>query len=169
MESSSEPPEERVGFEMATPAARIVARAVDLVMILAVATLIAAALAATGVIDADALGDSTSDPSVDTAVLLSFLGAALIYEVGWTSIRGKTLGKVITRSKLISTSNDGPPGLGAAIIRVAVWLIPVLLLNVIGLVMTAGIFGWALFDSNRQGLHDKMATTYVVVDRPASF
>jgi len=168
VESSSELPDERFDIGVASPTARIVARAVDLVMIVAVATLIAGALTALGVIGADELRDTTPEASVDAFILFSFLGAALVYEAALTALRGKTLGKVITRSKTISTANHRPPGLGAAAIRVAVWLLPVLLLDAIGLVISGGVFAWAFFDRKGQGLHDKIANTYVVVDRPGN-
>ncbi len=166
MESSSELPDERFDFAVASPTARIVARAVDLVMIVVVATLIAGALTALGVIEADELRDTTPEASADAFILFSFLGAALVYEATLTALRGKTLGKLITRSKTISTAKHLPPGLGAAMVRVAVWLLPVLLLDAIGLVISGAVFAWAFFDRKGQGLHDKIANTYVVVDHP---
>lgn len=164
MESSSELPDERFDLGVAPPTARIVARAVDLVMIVVVAILIGGALTALGVIEADELRDTTSEASADVFILFSFLGAALVYEAALTALTGKTLGKLITRSKTISTANHRPPGLGAAMVRVAVWLLPVLLLDAIGLVISGLVFAWAFFDRKGQGLHDKIANTYVVVD-----
>ena len=42
-------------------------------------------------------------PSVDAFILFSFLGAALVYEAALTALRGKTLGKLITRSTARAT------------------------------------------------------------------
>lgn len=164
MEPAFEPPEDEVAFDVAPTSARVIARAIDLVMIVATATLIVVVLVAIGSIDSEELENPTGQS--DTFILFSFLGAALLYEVSLSTLRGKTLGKMVTRSKLISTTSDRPPQLWSAMIRVAVWLIPVLLLDVIGLAITFAVFSWAFFDQNRQGLHDKLASTYVVVDHP---
>ena len=166
MEHAAEPPEERVEFDLAPTSARTIARAVDLIMIVVGGLFIAAALTVAGVIDQDKLEASDSD--VDPYVAVSFLAGALLYEVPLNAMRGKTLGKMLTRSKLISATGDGPPRWGAAAVRAAVWVIPVLLLATLGLLISAVVFGWAFFDPNRQGLHDKIAKTYVVVDDPRS-
>ena len=166
MESPREFPDERVAFDIAPTSARIISRAIDLVMIFAVATLVLGIFVGAGLIDSEEL--ETPSGESDLLILLAFFGAAVLYEVLLTAIRGKTLGKMLTRSKVISTVRDGPPGFGAALIRLTVWIIPLLLLDVIGLAITFGVFAWAFLDANRQGLHDKIASTYVVIDHPVT-
>ncbi len=167
MDSSPDPADDKVAFDLAPASARIISRAIDLVMLLAVATVIAIVLGAMGVLDVEELREQSEDESNRVAVAL-LLGAGFLYEVPLSAWKGKTLGKTISRSKLISAAEDRAPGPGASLIRVAVWLTPIFLLPGVGFIITVAVFGWAFFDAKSQGLHDKLAGTYVVVDDPRS-
>jgi uncharacterized RDD family membrane protein YckC len=83
-----------------------------------------------------------------------------VYNIGLTTMRGQTLGKVVMGIKVIST--DGTPmTLEKSSIRFLGFLISCLTLG-IGFLMALG-------DKNNQSFHDKFAGTYVVqMDMPTS-
>lgn len=88
----------------------------------------------------------------DTA---SWLGIpiSIIYVIGFWTWRGQTPGKMAMGVKIVKT--DGSPiGIGRALLRyVGYWVSTIIIL--IGYLMIA-------WDSKQQGLHDKIAGTYVV-------
>jgi len=77
-----------------------------------------------------------------------------LYRVFFIGYCGQTPGKMVTRIKVVRTNGD-EIGFGAAIFR-----------EVIGKLISALLFGcgylMVLFDDQKQGLHDKIADTYVV-------
>ena len=86
---------------------------------------------------------------------------ALAYLVPVTAITGRTFGMRGRKIKVVRI--DGSPvGWYASFAR---FLIPVLLAVAIpayGALLGLGVVGWAYFDKNRQGIHDKLARTVVV-------
>jgi len=73
----------------------------------------------------------------------------------WTRKNGQTPGKSVMNIRVIKT--DGAPLSDAdAVIRYVGYYVS-------GFILMLG-FIWALFDSNTQGWHDKIASTYVVKD-----
>jgi len=99
-----------------------------------------------------------------TGVLMAIFGAqqaaswlssaiGIIYIIGFWTWRGQTLGKMVMGVKIVKT--DGSPiGIGRAILRYIGYLISAVII-LIGYLMIA-------WDSKKQGLHDKIAGTYVV-------
>jgi uncharacterized RDD family membrane protein YckC len=92
---------------------------------------------------------------IDT-VLLAFISwgvANILYFIGLWAWKGQTLGQMVFNIKVVRV--DGKPvDLRTSTIR---------FLGYILCVLTLGIgFLIAAFDRNRQGLHDKLAETYVV-------
>ena len=78
---------------------------------------------------------------------------AVTYTVGFWTWRGQTPGKMALSVKIVRT--DGRPvGPGKAILRYLGYYVSAIIL-LIGFFMIA-------FDSRKQGLHDKIAETYVV-------
>ena len=106
--------------------------------------------------------DRSVDPLVpDVAVsgaywvlgLLITLFVIIVYLAGFWRWRGQTPGKMVMRVKI--TRIDGSNiGWGAVIVRLLGY-VPSSLLVGIG-------FFWIGFDIHRQGLHDKIADTYVI-------
>ncbi len=85
------------------------------------------------------------------------------YEVFLTARGGQTAGKMVTRIKVVTVSGGEAPGLGPAALRWAVLALPMALLpDVLGLGGSLLVGLWFIWDSHRQGLHDKSASTYVV-------
>jgi uncharacterized RDD family membrane protein YckC len=74
------------------------------------------------------------------------------YLASWTK-SGQTLGKMALGIKIVGADGQPPSG-GKALLRYLGYI-----LN--GVVLSIG-FLWAAFDRKRQGLHDKIAGTYVV-------
>ena len=85
--------------------------------------------------------------------IISWGGANLIYFIGMWAWKGQTLGQMVVKVKVIKT--DGlPVDLRIATLR---------FLGYLGCILTLGIgFLWILFDKKKQGLHDKLADTYVI-------
>jgi len=100
---------------------------------------------------ADPFTEATGAPWL-LGLLVSFLiiVAYLICFWGW---RGQTPGKMVLRIKIIR-SDGSDLGWGVAVFRFLSYIISFLLVF-IGYI-------WVAFDVYKQGLHDKMADTYVV-------
>ena len=85
--------------------------------------------------------------------VVSFLIGLLYYWYFWTHNNGQTPGKSVMKIRVIK--KDGSPMTDAdAIVRGVGYTIG-------GAVFLLG-FLWAFWDENRQGWHDKLASTYVV-------
>jgi len=86
---------------------------------------------------------------------VSWLGSVIgiVYVIGFWTWRGQTPGKIVMGVKIVKT--DGSPiGIGRAILRyIGYWVSSIIIC--IGYLMIA-------WDSKKQGLHDKIAGTYVV-------
>jgi uncharacterized RDD family membrane protein YckC len=96
---------------------------------------------------------------------LAFLAMGAAYEISFIALRGQTLGKSACKVRVVPANGTGePPGWGAAAIR---YLVPAVVaaLKVVGIFVLL-VYGWAVFDRHRQGLHDKAAGTLVVRAAP---
>lgn len=90
------------------------------------------------------------------------LGASvgpLLYFWLMTAYLGQTVGKMALSIKVVNPAGQ-PPGLGWALLRETVGKFLSSLFCGLG-------FVWVAFDSDKQGWHDKIARTYVVVARRA--
>lgn len=101
------------------------------------------------------LGIATSgDPSIDTVIWLFGASLSIGYAVFFIGYCGQTPGKMALRIKVIRT--DGSPmTYGRAALREVLGKFISGILLFIGYIMVA-------FDSQKQGLHDKIADTYVI-------
>lgn len=85
--------------------------------------------------------------------LLAFLVLIVAYFVCFWAWRGQTPGKMIFRLK--TTRFDGAPiGWGGSFLRFCGYIISLFMVGV--------GFLWVAFDGRRQGIHDKIAETFVV-------
>ncbi len=84
-----------------------------------------------------------------------------LYQIGFIVWRGQTPGKIAFRMKVVDETTDAIPGVGAATVR---WVIPAAAATVplVGVIGIAVIYGALLFDSRRQGIHDRAARTVVI-------
>lgn len=84
-----------------------------------------------------------------------------VYNVLFTKLKGQTLGKMAVGVKVVSIADGSLPTWGKAVLR---WGLPA----VVGLIPRVGglgvllIYLWMIWDSNKQGLHDKLAKTIVL-------
>jgi uncharacterized RDD family membrane protein YckC len=89
-------------------------------------------------------------------VLLSIISWGIVnvaYFIGLWAWRGQTLGQIVANVKVVRT--DGKPvDLRTAVLRFLGYIVCVLTLG-IGFLLVA-------FDDRKQGLHDKIAGTYVI-------
>lgn len=112
----------------------------------------------------------SSIPDVDpwTLVFLLHLVAtlflffpALLYELLLTAARGQTIGKIVTKIKVINTNKGQAPGWAKSTARWAVLYLPILI-PIIGIPIFLLILFSPMLNKNRQGWHDKIAKTMVV-------
>lgn len=92
---------------------------------------------------------------------LSLVVTNAVYEVLFVAWRGQTLGKLALRIRVVRV-DGGSVGLAKAGIRALVPMAAGAVPTVAAPVLSAGVYGWAVVDPNRQGLHDKAAGTVVV-------
>jgi uncharacterized RDD family membrane protein YckC len=106
-----------------------------------------------------------------TAEALLFLVPSAIYAVGLIGWRGQTLGQQVLGLRVIRVSDRQVPGYGLAALR---WIVAIgaSIVLVFTQVFRLGldlypvlVFGWAIWDGDRQGLHDKAARVIVVRTR----
>ena len=164
MEPGPENTDDVVGYDLATPGARLGARTVDTLIGLAVYVTVFLIVIAVNDINFDVDGTDIDIPD-GAALTLQYLPIALwgIYEIALTRTRGQTVGKMVMKIKVVGTNGDDPPQRNAVIFRWAVLVVPMTLVpNIIGLVISLIIGIWFAWDGSRQGLHDKAASTYVV-------
>jgi uncharacterized RDD family membrane protein YckC len=161
MEPIPEHPENRIDLDLAKPGARLGARAIDTLIGVAAYVTISLILVASGdieIIDEEALYTDTARAA------LSWIPPLLwgLYEVPMTVNRGQTLGKILTKIKVITADGEEPPQMRQALFRWGVLAVPTILIPTFGLLIALALGIWFLFDGKRQGLHDKAGSTYVV-------
>ncbi|MQY05966.1 RDD family protein [Actinomadura macrotermitis] len=109
-------------------------------------------------------------------------GLLLVYEALQLALWGRTPGKRLTGIRVVRESGGGPLGAGRALLRTAVYTLPVAVRPVpVPLLTAAAGFFWvvnvafiyegtrgAVPDGRRQALHDRFAGTVVVKAGPAA-
>lgn len=109
-------------------------------------------------------------PDVDPWAMVFFLHLAanillllpaLLYELPLTATQGQTIGKILTKIELIRIDDGRVPGWRRAGVRWAVLYLP-LLLPIIGIPICFLITLSPLFNPQRQGWHDKIASTAII-------
>ena len=136
---------------LANPLRRLVARILDML------TVVVLGLMVLPFFDVSA-GDPTT---LRGGPFLAFLAIWGVYEIGLTSWRGMTIGKMAARVKVVDRSTGRTPSLLVCAVR---WMVPAAagLIPYLGLIGWVVVYMWILGDVNRQGLHDKLAGTLVV-------
>jgi curved DNA-binding protein CbpA len=90
---------------------------------------------------------------------------ALLYTVPMSARTGQTFGKKLRKVRLVRVDGS-PPGWSASLIHYGVPIVITLALSgflgPIALVIGLGAVLWNIRDRNRQGVHDKLAKTFVV-------
>jgi len=89
-----------------------------------------------------------------TVVLAVFL--PLVYDIGLWMLAGQTLGKRIMGVRVVQTNGQRITFWAAVWRQIGYFLSAILFLGYL----------WILFDNRRQGLHDKLARTFVVYSWP---
>ncbi len=94
---------------------------------------------------------------------LGFVAIGLLHETIGVARFGRTVGKLITGTRVVHAVELGAVSLSSAFIRS---LVPAAFGVVpgIGMVLGMGVYLWAFFDPRRQGIHDKAAGTIVVLN-----
>jgi uncharacterized RDD family membrane protein YckC len=95
----------------------------------------------------------TSIPGAALPALIVFL-TPWAYYVILTGTKGQTVGKMALGIKVVDANGD-IPGLGRAALREIIGK------TISGLVLGLGYF-WIIWDPNKQGWHDKIASTHVI-------
>jgi len=109
---------------------------------------------------ADALAEGRS---IWFTIAITTLGLA--YETVGVWRWGRTLGKLITGTRVVRVEDGGGLGFTRAFQRS---LVPTTVSAIpqVGMFFGIGIYVWAFFDPLRQGIHDKAAASIVVFSRP---
>ncbi len=144
--------------ELAAPGRRLVARIIDVAILVVVLVIL---------VGAGVAGALVADDTSGLAALAAFGGlavffvVALLYEVTLIASKGQTLGKMAMGVMVASAEDGGVPGWGKAIGR---WALPNLLnlIPLIGGFLGLVVYLSLLWDDRRQGWHDKMGTTVVL-------
>ena len=108
-------------------------------------------------------GTSASDAVDGTPAFwatMAFTLLGLVYETIGVWRWGRTLGKVLTGTRVVHVADGGSVAVSAAMIRS---LVPAAFSVVpqVGVFLGFGVYLLAFFDLRRQGLHDKAAGTLV--------
>jgi uncharacterized RDD family membrane protein YckC len=98
-------------------------------------------------------------------ITAAVLVLALLYTVPMSARTGQTLGKRLRKVRLVRTDGSAP-GWGASLTHYGVPIVLTLALSgflgPLALVLGLGAVLWNIRDRNRQGVHDKLAKTFVV-------
>ena len=175
MESASDAFGNEIDLDLAGAGARLGARLIDAIIGVGISITLFFIVAAGNDLDLSDPDINIADEIGDGAALVLRWVPALawfVYEAFLTKSRGQTVGKMVTRIKVINVVDGETPDWGPAAIRWAVLALPMVLLpDLIGIAASLLIGLWYLWDRKRQGLHDKAANTYVVkvpAARPAA-
>ena len=102
--------------------------------------------------------------------LFLIVGPVLIfsYELPMTAVLGRTVGRYLTKTKVVRVDNGQTPGWKKAGARWAALYLPLLAFPLIGMLIFLLTALSPLFDRQRRGWHDKIAGTKVVrtTERP---
>ena len=93
---------------------------------------------------------------------VAVLASVVIYELPLIALRGETIGKILTQTRVVCIGNGRVPGWKRASIRWIVIYLPLLALPIIGILIFFLTAASPLFDSQRRGWHDKAAGAIVV-------
>lgn len=153
--------EPKMTFEYASLKSRIVANFIDSLIISISTTImifvfgfIIALLSALGV-------DSESPVYLIFALIQNLLSMAIVfaYYVYFIGSKGQTLGKMAMKIKVVNESDGSVPGYGPAFLR-----------EVIGKFISSMVlflgYLWMIWDSKKQGWHDKISHTVVIKVNP---
>ncbi|MEK7423551.1 MAG: RDD family protein [Actinomycetota bacterium] len=105
-------------------------------------------------------GDIVTDSTL-FVINISSAGVALVYETLLIGLFGRTIGKLVTGTRVVRRDDGGRVGWFAAAQRA---LVPVAAGAVpkAGIVLAAVVYGVAFLGPLRQGIHDRAAGTLVV-------
>ncbi len=93
---------------------------------------------------------------------IAFVSVGLLHETIGVWRFGKTVGKWISRTRVVHSVDGGAVALSSALIRS---LVPAAfgVIPGVGLFLGMGVYMWAFIDPRRQGVHDKAAATLVAI------
>jgi uncharacterized RDD family membrane protein YckC len=108
-----------------------------------------------------------SGSSTSAATSIAFAAAFLVYESVQLLFWGRTLGKRFARIRVVSAADGGPLTLQQAVVRAAIYAVPIAGHAIGVLEIVAGLFwlvevGLVFERPLRQALHDRAAGTLVV-------
>ena len=146
-------------LELAEPSARLNAKIIDLLILVAVIVGGVIVVLVALVAERSGVGVGLVE-GVFLAALLIVL-ASLLYDPLFIAVRGQTVGKKATGIRVVRADNGELPTLGRSFAR---WALPGALLAIpgAGYVLASLCFSSLLRDASRRGWHDKVAGTVVV-------
>jgi uncharacterized RDD family membrane protein YckC len=110
--------------------------------------------------------DGDAKNTAPIVFVIAVLVAVVAYEVVPVRLRGQTVGKIATRTRIVGVTDDQPPGWRASLLRwvpvVAVLAIGSAISTPLTLVVIAALYLSALADPGGRNFLDKLAGTRVV-------
>ena len=88
--------------------------------------------------------------------------SVVIHELPMTALRGETIGKILTKTRVVCIDSGRVLGWKKAGIRWIVLYLPLLAAPIVGILFFLLTAASPLFDPQRRGWHDKAAGTIVV-------
>ena len=148
--------------KLASPGKRLVARIIDVAIVMIVA-LVFAAVGVAGILAGSDAGEGAMEVMISLIAGGTFFLVVLflLYEPTLIATRGQTLGKMAVNIMVVRAEDGEVPGWGKAIGR---WILPGLLalIPVVGGLLVLLVYISLLWDDRRQGWHDKMGATVVI-------
>lgn len=108
----------------------------------------------------------TDDIDADTLLVLNVAAVLVlfVYQSVLVGLFGRTVGKIVTRTRVVRTDTGGRLGWFASVQRALVTAVAGGLPEV-SLLLAAVVYGAAWFSPRRQGIHDRAAGSIVVSTR----
>ncbi|MDE0654849.1 MAG: RDD family protein [bacterium] len=146
-------------LELAEPSARLSAKIIDLLILVAVIVGGVIVVLVSLVAEGFGVGIGLVEGVFFSALLIVL--ASLLYDPLFIAVRGQTVGKKAVGIRVVRADNGELPTLGRSFAR---WALPGVLLAIpgAGYALAALCFSSLLRDASRRGWHDKVAGTIVV-------
>lgn len=146
-------------LELAEPAARLRAKIIDLMILVAVMVGCVIVVLLALVADRSGLGIGIVDGVILASMLFGLV--SLLYDPVFIAIRGQTIGKKLMRIRVVCADTGGLPSWGRSFGR---WAVPGVLALVPygGLILPLLCFASLTWEPSRRGWHDRVAGTVVV-------
>lgn len=142
-------------YEYASFGARLLALIIDVILLVIIAFVVGMVAGMLGLIDLEAMQLAQEKGEITTFEVVWNIVTTIAFIAMWVVWAG-TPGKLLLKLKILDAETGNKISVVQAIIRYFMY-IPSTIVLFLG-------FFWILFDKHKQGWHDKVAKTVVVID-----